>query len=157
MIFRGVFSAGTMGLVLTACATYSVPKSFLYETSVRGEQGWQGSGTRAKAAASLVEAGVVTPPADALQTAFPTADIKVRRWGLSYFAKDWTRYQVVMEADIQRGDKTEKCRMRAPETPVGAMTLKEVRAENGMAFQLELQALISACITHVNAPKPSVD
>lgn len=140
-----------LGILLTACASTSVPDGFLYETSVRGEQGWQGASARAKAAESLTKAGVVVHPAAALQRALPSAEVKVKRWGVSYFGADWTRYQVKLDADVTQAGRTNKCRMRAPDTPVGAMSLKEIRADDGAALQQALQELVSACVAQVKA------
>ncbi len=140
------FTPLLFALFLAACATPSLPKAFVYDTSVRGEQGFVGTSDRAKAAASLLAAGVVTDPTAGLQAALPDAQILMRRWGVSYFPQDWTRYQVVMEADIRRDDAITKCRMGSPETPVGAMTLAQVRENDGAALQAVLKDLVAACV-----------
>jgi len=75
----------------------------------------------------------------------PDADVRVKRWGISYFSKNWSRYQAVLEADISRDGETIKCRSRSPETPTGAPTLNEMRAENGAELQRRLTELVTAC------------
>lgn len=70
----------------------------------------------------------------------------MKRWGLKYFGKDWERYQVVLDADIKVGKETVKCKEVSTETPVGAPTLNELLANEGVEFTRQMQALISACI-----------
>lgn len=132
---------------LSACATFQpIPNDFLYETSLRGEQGFPGRADRVKAAEALLQGGVVTDPARALKAALPDKDIKIRQWGLRYFNADWTRYQVILDADISAGDSRVKCRGVSSETPVGAPVLKELKADNGALLQAYLNDLVQACI-----------
>ena len=138
---------------LTACAS-SLPPEFQYETSVRSEQGFVNRAERLKAGNALLSAGVVKHPEQALRTALPDNDVKVRKWGLRYFGSNWVRYQVVLEADIKRGDKTTKCREVSTKTPVGAPTLGELRDNDGAELQAQLNKLISACISEVTNPTP---
>jgi len=140
-------------LALTACAS-SLPPDFQYDTSLRGEQGFIGQADKISAAESLLDAGVVTDPKIALQAAFPDANISVRKWGLRYFGSNWVRYQVVLEADIKRGSDIAKCREVSTKTPVGAPTLNELRENDGAELQVQLNKLISACISEVTNPTP---
>ena len=80
-----------MFALLGGCASTSVPPNFLYETSLRGEQGFIGRAERLESAASLLEAGGVTDPSIALADALPEHDVEVKRWGLKYFGSDWSR------------------------------------------------------------------
>ena len=140
-------------LVLTACAS-SVPSNFQYDTSLRGEQGFVGRADKISAAEALLDAGVVTDPEIALQAALPNSEIDIRTWGLRYFKSDWIRYQVVLDANIERGDMKIKCREVSTETPVGAPTLKELRANDGAALQAQLNKLVAACVAEVTNPPP---
>jgi len=79
----------------------------------------------------LLEGGVVVDPAPVLKAALPDKAIKLRQWGLRYFNTDWTRYQVILDADIGTGKTRVKCRGVSSDTPVGAPTLKELKANNG--------------------------
>jgi len=92
---------------------------------------------------------IVKNPKDAFEQALPEADISLRKWGLKYFSKDWVRYQVILEADIKDDGADVKCREVSTETPVGAPTLKELLANDGMELQAELTKLISACVDQV--------
>ncbi len=139
------FTFYCFALALGACASSSIPKTFVYETSVRGEQAFVGSFAKGKSVQSLLAGGVVTDPTAALEAALPDGDIKLRRWGVVYFASNWERYQVILDADIRRDDETIKCREGFPETPVGALTLNEVRANDGAALQQRLNVLVEAC------------
>jgi len=126
-------------LALAACVS-SIPSNFHYETSVRGERGLEGTFQRQ---------ALVTELLDAFEQALPEADISLRKWGLKYFSKDWVRYQVILEADIKDDGADVKCREVSTETPVGAPTLKELLANDGMELQAELTKLISACVDQV--------
>lgn len=137
-----VFAAA---LALTACAS-SIPSNFEYKTSVRGERGLEGAHGRIKASESLLGAGVASDPALTLSAALPNAEVKVRAWGLRYFGSNWERYQVIMDADIRRGDAKVKCREVSTETPVNAPTLAELTANDGMELQAQLDALVMACL-----------
>lgn len=139
------FALSILAFAVSGCATKSVPSNFIYETSLRGEQGFVGRAGRLDAASSLLSAGVVVDPAAALKTALPDAKIDVKRWGLKYFGSNWSRYQIVLDANIQQGDAKTKCRMKSPETPVGASTLPELRANDGADLQNQLSALVTAC------------
>lgn len=136
-------------LGLAACAS-SVPSNFSYETSVRSQQGFIGQPDKISAAESLLNAGVVTDPILALEAALPDADIKVRNWGLRYFGSNWSRYQVVLDADIRRGDSKVKCREVSTKTPVGAPTLNEILADGGVEMQRQLQRLVADCLLQSN-------
>ena len=132
---------------LSACATLkSIPNNFLYDTSLRGEQGFPGRAERVTAAEALLEGGVVVDPAPVLKAALPDKAIKLRQWGLRYFNTDWTRYQVILDADIGTGKTRVKCRGVSSDTPVGAPTLKELKANNGALLQDYLSGLVQACI-----------
>lgn len=135
-------------LALAACVS-SIPSNFHYETSVRGERGLEGTFQRQALVTELLDAGVVKNPKDAFEQALPEADISLRKWGLKYFSKDWVRYQVILEADIKDDGADVKCREVSTETPVGAPTLKELLANDGMELQAELTKLISACVDQV--------
>jgi len=140
-------------LVLSACASTSVPSNFVYETSVRGEQGFIGARARHKSATTLLAAGQVRDPEIGLKAALPDAVVKVKRWGLTYFPKNWARYSVILEADIRQADQITKCRLRSAETAVGARTLDELQAKNGLALQKDLEVLISACAEQADKVK----
>jgi hypothetical protein len=132
---------------LSACASFkSLPANFIYETSLRGEQGFPGRAKKVTSGEALLSGGVVLDPLRALQAALPSEKIKLRQWGLRYFNADWTRYQVVLDADIGTGKTLVKCRGVSSETPVGAPVLKELLADNGVLFQDYLDALGQACI-----------
>jgi len=90
-------------------------------------------------------------PEAALQAALPDAEIDMKRWGLKYFGKDWTRYQVVLDANIERGDEKTKCRGVSTETPVGAPLLDELQANDGAEFARQMEGLITGCLTQVKA------
>jgi len=114
-------------LFLCACAS-SIPSNFIYETSLRGEQGLPGRAARLDSAKTLLVESGAKDPEIALQTALPDAEIDVKRWGLKYFGKDWTRYQVVLDANIKRpnmkgGKEKTRCRETSTEGPVGAPLL----------------------------------
>jgi len=112
-------------LALAACVS-SIPSNFHYETSVRGERGLEGTFQRQALVTELLD-----------------------KWGLKYFSKDWVRYQVILEADIKDDGADVKCREVSTETPVGAPTLKELLANDGMELQAELTKLISVCVDQV--------
>ena len=136
-------------LALSACATFeSMPPGFLYETSLRGEQGYPGRAARVTAANALLEAGTVSHPGAALRAAFPNQDIKIRQWGLRYFNADWTRYQIVLDADIGSGKGRVKCREKSTDTPVGALTLPELLSRDGAELQRQLETLVTACVVY---------
>ena len=137
---------GVAVLSLSACASNSIPKGFIYETSERGQQNWYGAKARVRASEDLLSSGVIKDPTAELDAALPEVQIDIRRWGVRYFPKNWKRYQVILDADISRDDETIKCRMVAPETPVGALTLKQVHANGGAAVQNSLEDLIKACV-----------
>jgi len=131
-------------LILTACAS-SVPSNFVYETSLRGEQGWMGAATRKASAEALLAGGVVTDPNLALAAAMPDAEIKLQRWGLVYFSKNWKRYHVVLDADVIREDEKVKCRLTSPQELSDAPTLAELRANDGAEIQQRLTELVKSC------------
>lgn len=139
-----------IGLALSSCASTSVPDTFVYQTSVRDEQGWQGASARLKSAETLLSAGVIIDPEAALQRAVPDGEVKVRKWGARYFSKDWKRYQVLLNADIRRDDTVTKCRLRAPLTPVGAPTLQTLTANDGIELQRQLEELVAVCLGQSN-------
>ena len=147
MALRSLFLVAV--LVLVCCAS-SLPSNFEYKTSLRGEQGFLGRVDSVKSAESLLAAGVVIDPALALRAALPDADVKVRQWGLRYFDADWTRYQVVLDADIGTGKTRTKCREVSSDGPVGAPTLRELRANDGAELQKQLKALVTACLLYAN-------
>ena len=140
-----VFVIGT--LILTGCAS-SVPSNFLYKTSLRGEQGFPGRWERLASASDLLAKSERQNPQMALQSALPDAEVKVKRWGLTYFGKDWERYQVVLDADIKRGEEKVKCRETSTETPVGAPSLNALLANDGAEFTRQMEALIEACLVN---------
>jgi len=147
-MFRAlVFSTS---IFLSACAG-GVPSNFIYETSLRGEQGFPGRAARLESAKSLLAKSGAADPKTALQAALPDADIKVKRWGLKYFGKDWTRYQLMLDADIEQGDIKIRCREVSSETPVGAPVLDEILANDGVEFGRQLEALIETCVAKLNA------
>ena len=132
-------------LLLSACAS-SLPPDFIYETSLRGEQGLPGRAQRLDSAKILLAESGVNDPEVTLQAALPDADIKVKRWGLKYFGKDWTRYQVVFDADIKRGDEITKCRESSTDGPVGAPLLDDLLADDGAEFSQQMEGLIAVCV-----------
>lgn len=142
-------------LVLTACATSDVPSNFVYDTSLRNEQGWIGASNRTASAETLLSGGVVTDPTLALQAALPEADIRLKRWGMAYFSKDWKAYQAVLDADIRRDGETVKCRMRSPEDHEAAPSPTEMRADNGAVLQRRLTKLVQACAAKVTQNNPA--
>ena len=136
---------------LSACASFkSLPANFIYETSLRGEQGFPGRAQKVRSREAVLNGGVVLSPLPALQAALPDKAIKLRQWGLRYFNADWTRYQVVLDADIGTGKTRVKCRGVSSETPVGAPTLRELQAENGALLQDYLDVLAQACIAQAS-------
>jgi len=143
---------GVLGLGLSACATADLPEGFVYETSLRGQQGWYGAGERRAAGAELLATGVVTSPQQALETALPDAEIDVQQWGLTYFQKDWARYRMVLDADVTRDGETTKCRLSTPDTHEDAPSLDDLRAEGGRAVQAALEGLVATCIDTVLNP-----
>lgn len=142
------YLAWAAAFALASCAS-SMPPSFHYESSVRGERGLEGTFQRQARVTELLDAGVVKNPKDAFEQALPEADISLRKWGLKYFSKDWARYQVMLEADIKRDGVVTKCRQVSTETPVGAPTLKNLIANDGVGLQTELTKLISTCVDQV--------
>ena len=144
MTLRALLFCGVM-FGLSACAS-SVPSNFVYDTSLRGEQGWIGAASRKSSAAALLNGGVVNDPNESLANELPDAEVKVRRWGLVYLSKNWKRYQVVLDADISQRDKqTVKCRLVSPEKLSDAPTLPELRANEGAEVQRRLAELVTAC------------
>lgn len=140
-----LFIMGALALLsLTACAS-SIPSNFVYETSLRNEQGFIGAANRKGSAEALLNGGVVIDPNTSLQAALPMAQVKVRRWGLVYLSKNWKRYQAVLDADVTRDGKIIKCRMMSPDTLSGAPTLPEMRANDGTELQRRLSDLVKAC------------
>lgn len=135
-------------VALTSCAS-SMPSNFEYKSSIRGERGLEGMMGREKVVSSLFEAGVVKDPTAALTQALPESDVDVRKWGLRYFGSDWVRYQVRLDADILRGETIVKCREVSTESPVGAPTLPELLADDGLKLQQELEELIATCLAQV--------
>ena len=132
-------------ILLSGCATSSGPSNFVYETSLRDEQGFIGAGNRKASEKALLGGGVVMDPQTSLQAALPAAKVKVRRWGLVYLSKNWKRYQAVLDADITRDGKKTKCRLTSPETRVGAPTLPQMRANDGEELQRRLSELVKSC------------
>ena len=134
---------------LSGCATSTGPSNFVYETSLRTEQGFIGSANRKASADALLSGGVVKDPNKTLQAALPDAQVKVRRWGLVYLSKNWKRYQAVLDADVTRDGKKIKCRMSSPDTPedtlTSAPTLQQMRANGGAELQRRLSELVTAC------------
>lgn len=144
------FSLGLLAVYpLVGCATSSVPSNFIYETSLRGEQGLIGRSERLDAASSLLEAGGVNDPQTPLRKALPNATVDVKQWGVKYFSSNWARYQTVLEANIELADQTVKCRLKSPETPVGAPTLQQLRAHDGAELERRLNDLVTACLAEV--------
>lgn len=148
IIAGNLLSSLFVAAFLTSCAS-SLPSNFEYKSSVRGERGLEGVIGREKVVSSLFEAGVVKDPAIAFAEALPDSNVNVRKWGLRYFGSDWVRYQVRLDADILRGDEHVKCREVSTEDPVGAPTLPELLADDGLKFQRELENLIAACLAQV--------
>ena len=130
---------------LTACTTSSGPSNFVYETSLRTEQGFIGSADRKASAEALLSGGVVMDPNKSLQAALPDAEVEIRRWGLVYQSKNWKRYQAVLDADVTRDGEKTKCRLRSPDTLNSAPTLPEMRANGGAELQRRLSELVAAC------------
>lgn len=139
-------------LTLSACASSSVPKSFVYDTSLRGQQSWMGASARLKASDALLAQGVVTDPQVTLETALPEAEVKLGEWGLRYFDSDWTRYAAVLAVDVTRGDEATKCRLSDPETVADAPLLKELTANGGADLQARLDRLVALCVEDVLNP-----
>ena len=138
-------AVAVLTLCLGGCASSPVPSSFVYETSLRTEQGFIGSANRKASAEALLSGGVVIDPNKSLQAAVPSAQVKLRRWGLVYLSKNWKRYQAVLDANITQDGKTTKCRMTSPNTLEGAPTLAEMRANDGAELQRRLSDLVKAC------------
>ena len=138
-----------LSVLLSACAS-SVPSNFLYQTSLRGEQGLPGRAERLDAAESFLDKSKVLDPESALKAALPDAEIKLKRWGLRYFGSDWARYVVVLDADIDMGETKTRCREASKETPVGAPTLDELLADDGAEFGRQMEGLIAACLAKTN-------
>lgn len=151
-VFKQLGYCGLVGLFalgwLTGCAS-SIPSNFEYISSVRGEQGWEGSGNRDRVVSSLLKGGVVKDPTIALQQALPDDEITVKKWGLRYFPKNWSRYQLRLDAEIQRDDTRVKCREVSTQNPVGAPTLPDLLVKDGALFQAEMEQLISRCVDQV--------
>jgi len=141
-----LLSAFGLGAFVSGCAS-NLPSNFIYETSLRGEQGLPGRAQRLKSAKTLLAESGAKDPEVALQAALPDADIKVKRWGVKYFGKDWARYQVVLDADIKGGDTRTKCREASTESPVGAPLLDEFLANDGAEFLRQMEVLIAGCVT----------
>lgn len=141
-------------LLVSSCATFeTLPANFLYETSLRGEQGFPGRAERVKSAKALLELGVVSDPVTALKSAYPDQKVKIRRWGLQYFNSDWTRYQVVLDADIGSGKTRTQCRFVSTDGPAGAPTLRALRAKQGQMLQDYLVKMSEACVDKVRMIK----
>jgi len=94
----------------------------------------------------------VTLPQAALETALPNAAVDLRKWGVSYFDRDWTRYRVLLEADIQTNKQTVKCRLSEPETVEDAPLLRELEADGGRLVQDSLNKLVATCADAVLNP-----
>ena len=135
---------------LMGCAS-SISSNFIYETSLRGEKGWPGRAERLDSMQSFLDKPNVMDPEAALRAALPEAEVNVKRWGLKYFGKDWTRYQILLDVDIERGDEKTKCREVSTEGPVGAPTLDEVLANDGAEFAQALEDLIAICVSNTKA------
>jgi len=146
--FRLIFTLlSVLGLsVLASGCASSLPSNFVYETSLRGEQGLPGRAQRLNSAKTLLAESGAKDPEIALQAALPDAEVKVKRWGVKYFGKDWARYQVVLDADIKRGDNKTKCRESSTEEPVGAPLLDELLANDGAEFTRQMESLAEKCI-----------
>ena len=104
-----------------------------------------GAAARAASAEAVLEGGIVADPKIALTRALPNAEVKLRRWGLTYFSNNWNRYQVVLDADITRDNAKVRCRMTSPERISDAPTLTELRANDGAEIQRRLTKLVKAC------------
>jgi len=142
--------AGLAAALLAACAS-SVPSNFVYDTSLRGEQGWIGASSREASAKALLDGGVVQDPNESLRAALPDAEVNLQRWGLVYFSKNWKRYKVVLDADVTRDGEKVKCRLTSPERLSDAPTLSELRADDGAEIQRRLDGLVAACARQSNA------
>lgn len=94
----------------------------------------------------------MTSPQAAFETVLPNAEINLRQWGVSYFNKDWTRYRVLVEADIRQNEETVKCRLSEPENIEDAPLLRELEADGGELFQKSLNILVAACVNTVLNP-----
>jgi len=140
-------------LSLSACATAQLPDGFVYESSLRGQQGWYGAGERRAEAADLLASGVVTSPQEALEHALPDAEVNLQQWGVTYFQSDWTRYRLILKADVTRDGETTKCRLSHPETVKDAPLLRELTANGGEELQAGLERLVTACAQTVLYPK----
>jgi len=146
MTLRNLLFVSVMAISLMACVTSSLPSNFVYETSLRNEQGFIGAANRKASADALLSGGVVIDPNESLKSSLPDAEVKVRRWGLVYLSKNWKRYQAVLDADIIQNNQKTKCRLAWPETLDAAPTLPEMRANNGAVLQRELEGLVAACL-----------
>jgi len=146
--FRLIFTLlSVLGLsVLASGCASSLPSNFVYETSLRGEQGLPGRAQRLNSAKTLLAESGAKDPEIALQAALPDAEVKVKRWGVKYFGKDWARYQVVLDADIKRGDNKTKCRESSTDGPVGAPLLDDLLADKGAEFSQQMEGLIAGCV-----------
>ena len=100
---------------------------------------------------SFLDKPNVMDPEASLQAALPGAEVKVKRWGLKYFGKDWARYQILLDADVEHGDEKTKCREVSTEGPVGAPTLDEVLANDGAEYAQALEDLIANCVSNTKA------
>jgi len=147
---QSVFFAMCLGGVLTACAT-SLPSNFVYETSLRGEQGWPGRAQRLDSAKTLLTQSGAMDPKAALQAALPDAEVKVKRWGLEYFGDDWARYKVVLDADIKQSDDKIRCRETSAETSENAFLLDELLENDGAEFVRQMEAVVAGCVTKASA------
>lgn len=136
---------------LSGCAS-SIPDKFIYETSLRGQQSWIGAGARRAAAEDLLAQGVVTDPKLALDAALPNAEVERGAWGLRYFAKNWTRYQTVLRADVTKDGDITKCRLVDPGTVADAPLLSELTAQGGAELQARLTRLVGLCVDQVLNP-----
>ncbi len=94
----------------------------------------------------------MTSPQAALETALPNAAVDLRKWGVSYFDRDWTRYRVLLEADIQTDKQTVKCRLSEPDTVKDAPLLREFEANDGALIQSRLNKLVATCADAVLNP-----
>ena len=143
------------GALLSACAIFKpLPQGYIYWTSLRGQQGIPGDASRVAAARNLLRVSAVKEPKAVLEAALPDKKVKVREWGVRYFDKDWTRYQVVLDAEIGTGKSKVKCREASTEGPVGAPVLKEVLANDGALFKAQLEGLVAACVKKATTPNP---
>lgn len=132
---------------LAGCASADLPDDFVYETSLRGQQGWYGGKARDSAAARLLSKGAVTSPEPIMETALPLAEINLKEWGVRYFDEDWTRYRVVLLVDVKQGDQKTRCRLSEPESVKDAPLLRELHADDGALIQKSLETLVATC-TH---------